>query len=427
MSGYQKPTPTAGGTEYPGLSKKERNRRWQRVRELMRDRGLACLLVFGLKGREQFDRYLTNDRTGGIVVFPLEGDLVHLTWTVFDVVAHLESALRDEESWVRDIRVGATGDTVVKVLREKGFDRAAIGTVGLTIYGAGEREGYVPYKTWSCILDNLPQADFQEISTAFAQLVAVKSTEELQLVRRAAEIGELAAEAMLQATRPGASESEVYTAAMSQLFLHGANGSTSPYISPMILHSGPDNPSWGAPMWLFRGQPPRVLKKGDIIQAEIFPRYGGLEAQLQMSVALEPLDPVNRKCADIARRSYVAGFKALCPGAAFGDVVHAMEEPLRQAGAWHLTPLVHSLNPLSWVSGTGVGIENMPGIEKYKGIGPSPVIGADVKVQPSTVWVLEPNACLGRHRVNIGGTVVVTENGPESLNVLPNELRMAAG
>ena len=38
------------------------------------------------------------------------------------------------------------------------------------------------------------------------------------------------------------------------------------------------------------------------------------------------------------------------------------------------------------------------------------------------VLAFEPNACLGRHSVNIGGTVVVTERGCEELNTLPTRV-----
>lgn len=409
--------------KWPSLSKKERDRRWGRVKELMKAKGLECLVVFGLKGREFFDRYLTNDRTGGIAIFPLEGELAHLTWAPFDMTAHLESTLRGEESWVKDMRLAANGPGVVKVLKEKGYERANIGVVGVDFYAPGEMEGYVPYKTWSHILENLPRAHFDEISRTFAELVIVKSEEELQFQRRSAEIGELAAEAMIKLARPGVGENELYAAGMYQLYLNGASGSPSPYITPMILHSGPDNPSWGAPMWLLRGQPPRLLKEGDIVQAEIFPRYGAMEAQLQLAIAIGKVDSVNKECAAIARLSYEVGLKTLAPGKRFGEVVEAMEEPLRQAGAWHLTPLIHSLNPLYWVSATNVGIERLPGIGNYKDLVTTPVIGADMVIQPNTVWELEPNACFGKHKVNIGGTVVVTENGALALNVLPTEMR----
>lgn len=410
--------------KWPSLTERERDRRWERVRQMMKAEGIDVLVVFGLKGREQYDLYLTNDRTGGIVIFPQDGELVHLTWTGFDVVSHLESSLRGEASWVRDMRPDATGRGVVEILQEKRYDRAAIGVVGLDTYAPGEREGYVPYNTWAYILKNLPHADFREVSLVFADLVSVKSDEELQLVRRAAEIGELAARTMIKKTRPGVSESEIYSATISQLFKNGANGTTSPYITPMILHSGPDNPSWGAPMWLLRGQRPRVIKSGDLVQAEIFSRYGSLEAQLQVSIAVGPVDAAIRECAAIARRSYEIGLEALVPGKRFGDIVEAMGEPLRQAGAWHLTPLIHSLSPLTCIGSTAVRTEGLPGIDAYKKLRPTPIIGADVVVREGTVWALEPNACLGKRRVNIGGTVVVTKKGTASLNLLPTEMRV---
>jgi Xaa-Pro aminopeptidase len=133
---------------------------------------------------------------------------------------------------------------------------------------------------------------------------------------------------------------------------------------------------------------------------------------------------VNKECAAIARRSYEAGFNALRPGITFGKVVEAMEEPLNQARAWYLTPLIHSLNPHHWISGVAVGIENLPGIERYKGVGRTPVIGADLVIQAGTVWELEPNVCIGKHKVDIGGTVIVTKEGATALNVLSTQMRI---
>jgi Xaa-Pro aminopeptidase len=410
--------------KWPSVSENERNRRWGRVKDLMRAEQIDCLVVFGLKSRERFDCYLTNDRAGGVVIFPLEGELVHLSWGWPDVASHLESSLRNEALWVRDVRIGATGHGVVEVLLEKGYERANIGIVGLDTRGPGEREGYVPYRTWAYILENLPNANFQEVSSAYRQMVFLKSDEELKLVRRAAEIGEVAAEAMMKVTRPGTSESEIYAATMNQIYLNGARGGVSPAGHTMIIHSGPDNMSWAAPAWVLRGQPPRVLQKGDVLQTEIFPHYGGMEAQLQMCIAIEPVDPVNKECAKIARQSYEAGLKALRPGVTFGDVVEIMEKPLNQAKAWYLTPLIHSLNPLHWISGTGVGIENLPGIERYKGAGRTPVIGADLVIQAGTVWELEPNACIRKHKVNIGGTVIVTKEGAVALNEISTKMRV---
>ena len=107
---------------------------------------------------------------------------------------------------------------------------------------------------------------------------------------------------------------------------------------------GAANIGWGAPRWLLRAEPPRRVQRGDLVQAEIHTLYGGQEAQVQMSVALDPIDADNRKCEAVARRSYEAGLEAVKPGVSFAEVVRAMEEPIRAAGCWSKTPLLHTLS-----------------------------------------------------------------------------------
>lgn len=407
------------------LTLEERDRRWNGVRKLLRDRKLDALLAFGLKGREQVDRWLTNDRSGSIVLFPADGEPVQLVWTAYMALSHLVSSERGEGSWVNDLRAGLTGVDVVTLLREQGLAEARLGMIGIHTHGPGEPEGWVPYTTWTHVQAELPRATFEEVSDEILALMLVKSEEEIAVTRWAAEIGERACEAMLKTVAPGVSEADVYAAAMAEIIRHGAQGCVSPYLTPMILHSGPDNPSWGPPAWMVRAQEPRRLERGDVVAAELFPTYGGIESQQQMAIAISPVSPVVEECAEIARASYEAGVKALGPGVTFGSVVDAMERVLTEARAWHLTPLIHTLAPLWWVSGTGVGLfENIPEMRRYGNIRPTPVRGADRVVTAGMTFELEPNACKGRVRVNIGGTVVVTEHGVVELNQIPTRLRV---
>ena len=46
----------------------------------------------------------------------------------------------------------------------------------------------------------------------------------------------------------------------------------------------------------------------------------------------------------------------------------------------------------------------------------------DLIIEAGMVFELEPNAQRGKHRVNIGGTVVVTESGVKELNALPTHM-----
>ncbi len=64
------------------------------------------------------------------------------------------------------------------------------------------------------------------------------------------------------------------------------------------------------------------------------------------------------------------------------------------------------------------------GAEAFKTVKKIPIMGGDLIIQEGMVMELEPNACKGMNRVNIGGTVIVTKNGCEELNKLASKLRV---
>ena len=169
----------------------------------------------------------------------------------------------------------------------------------------------------------------------------VKSDEELAQVRYAARAAEAACKVIVEVAAPGVGEEVVFAEATREMLRHGI-GLRYPMI---VMNSGPHTLSWGPPRWTTSGEAPRILQRGDLMQAELMPLCGNQEVQVQMTVALDPLDETNLKCERVARASYEAGIKALKPGMAFADLVKAMEEPLKSAGCWGYTPLVHSLAP----------------------------------------------------------------------------------
>jgi Xaa-Pro aminopeptidase len=408
----------------PVLSLRERDRRWQRVRDLMRAHELECLIVGGYRGRERYECYITDDYVEGAVIFPLGGEPTALTWTGLRISRAWESFRRGEQPWVADLRLGVTGPALADVIREKGLDRGRIGIVGVDARSPTEPEGYLPARVWTSLLDALSGATIVDVSMAFAELVLVKGEEELALVRYAARIGEAASRAMADVTRPGVGEEQIYGEMMRVMYAHAADAR----YPGLILQSGPHTTSWGPPRWLYRAEHPRRVQRGDMVQAEIFPCYGNQEVQVQMAVALDPIDELNQRCEAVARESYDVGLKTMRPGITVADLVRAMEQPLREAGCWAKTPLFHSLNPQCWFGRTAVGLEQLEGTEEGRIETPAvhQVIGGDLVLRPGMVFAFEPNACLGTHRVNIGGGVVVTDNGCEALNDLPTRVHHVA-
>ena len=397
----------------PILSLAERDRRWARVRKLMRERKLDGLLVAGFRSREMYETYIADDYNEGCVIFPLEGDPVVITWAHLRVMRARWSQECGNTLWVDDYRVATSGTAVAEVFREKGLAESRIGVVGLASQAPTEFYGAIPAHFWGQFTAALPKAQCEDISEEFSHLMLVKSDEELAQVRYAARAAEAACKVVAEVTAPGVGEEVVFAEATREMLRFGI-GLRYPMI---VMNSGPHTLSWGPPRWTTTAEAPRVLQRGDLMQAELMPMCGNQEVQVQMTVALEPLDDTNRKLERVARDSYDAGIKALKPGIAFADLLAAMEQPHKQSGCWGYTPLVHSLGPHFLAGRTTLNMEQVNlGVRHME---PSGIRERKAVIEAGMVFAFEPNACLGHHRVNIGGTVIVTATGCEELNEIP--------
>jgi len=409
--------------EQPTLSLKERDRRWELARGLMKEKGLDCLIVTPgntYYSPDYYDAWLTDDNATGTVIFPLNGEPSYIVWSpMHGTIRMLENKKRGIKPWMEDYRVyRRTKDGIVPILREKGLDSATIGVVGLTQQGPGSIGG-IAYGDWSFVLEQLPNVTFVDIAEEFGYLGLRHSEEEIALARYAAHVGDLACEEMIKVVKPGVSEGEIYATIMGTIFKYAANA------LHVILHTGIDNLSWGMPMWTYQAQVPRVVGKGDLVQAEVFPIYGGMESQQQMAVATKPVAPLTQELADIANRSYKAAVNSMRPGVTFGEVCDAMEKPIKEAGCWYLTPLAHTMNPIIYASGLVKGLDQIPEFKDYAGfkeVSMRPT-ARDYLLEPGVMFELEPNACRGIQKVNVGGTVLITKDGCEELNRMATEMR----
>ncbi|MBI2829932.1 MAG: M24 family metallopeptidase [Chloroflexi bacterium] len=402
---------------YKGYSLKERDRRWQKAREFMKERELDALLVVG--GGQALDQYLSNG--GGAVIFPVKGEPTLLTNMVGAIMSATPDASEGSRSWIKDMRAGARGAIIAAVLQEKGLDRAHVGVVGIGPL-ATAWEGWIPWGTWNRVVRRLPNCNFEDVTDAFARTAMAHSEEQLEQFRLGSQILEQASIEMIKMVRPGLNEAQVYAAFLKVVHENGAP--TDP--GGRWILSGPDNLiGFGTVRWQDGFEKPRVLQAGDIINSEFTAWVGGMQAQVQVAVAIPPISSVNAECARLARLSYEAGLHALRPGKTFEEVEGAMAEAMAGPGVWSQTPLIHSLGPHLCIGRTGIGIEKLPGIEGMQNVRTGHIRGGDVVIQAGMVFEFEPNACIGRNRVNIGGAVVVTDGEPEELNKAPTRMAIA--
>jgi Xaa-Pro aminopeptidase len=406
---------------FPRLSYAERDRRWAAVRAFMVQQGVDALIAFGERdasGTPQFspDVYLTGERAGAIVIFPLDGEPISHVWGPNSVTDHMEAVRRGDESWLdpHQFRLGLHSNHLAETLRELGLAGAKVAVFGLEASGPFYPVGWVPYGIYTGLQTELPGASFVPLWEPFLKILLAMSDEELRFVEHSARAGEDMCAAAIDVVRPGATEADIYAAVVAACMAHGAHNWWN------IIVSGKDSIGWGPPRHQYRPGPPRRIESGDVVMLELFPAYGHYETQQQLTIAVGHVRADTLAAAEAAVKSYDAGLSLLRPGARFGDAVTAINEPQERAGGWNLTPNIHTLpNVAIGEYGPAASLDDLAG---YRGVRRYPSVRPNLRIEEAMVLALQPNCVIGRQRVNVGGTVIVTSTGCRELNFLAKQL-----
>jgi Xaa-Pro aminopeptidase len=300
------------------ITLKERDRRYAAVRNLMKERALDVLLVYG--GGEHFGvgnaRYLTNiwNGTGDhFCIFPGEGEPTVITsW-----FPGLPKVRRG--SWIKDYAV-TTDQLQEAAERLAPFSAEKIGTVGI------EKGSHAYYR-----VHELPFSHKSQDATGiFRELRLVKSREEIEQIRRAAFIADSVYHGIQNLIKPGVNDFTIF-GKVRQIEYELESEKSFELIDcdgALMNHLYPTGD---------------VLQTGGTMGIEISPCYRGYYAQLPVTI------PVGEPLADLAAMLRVwqeaidAGAKALRPGALVRDVFNAMDRVVRGKGYAMLARAGHAL------------------------------------------------------------------------------------
>ncbi len=414
-----------GKLEHPSqfLSLKERDRRWNRIREEMRKLGIDCLLAYdGPIGTilASAARYVTNCQgfNNGWVILPSKGNAVLLPWNENIEELAIRTVWPDV-----DIVIGGTVGSwaVANWVKECGYEKGAIGIVGLSDYHF--LEGWLPYHAYNNLQKFLPQAKLVDATTMMTDIKAIKSEEEIRLIEKASEIGDKAIEAMAKYAKPGVTENELWAQVMYTIISLGGDASWTG--SSHLMTAG----DW---IWTaYAVAQHHMIKQGDVLVTEFYPRYAGYLSHPQQPIYFGKVHEDYERCYEACLESINEGLKTLTPEHTWIEVGEAFSKPIREAGMYSVMPLAaHGISltmpdpPMVPMS----GVERKKGERKYLGTLIESIPGLEFmwkktqeylnrKVEPNMVLGVEPRAVIGEgHRgLHMGPTVLTTEGYPRLL------------
>lgn len=301
---------------YAKFSPQEMNRRWSLARELMRKNDLEGLVIFGNSGVNRHNEanifWLTNhlDLHHNYLVAPLNESIEPALYT--GLTNHVPNARQ-----VSDIPIIEWGgynpaEMVAQRLEYVGMSNGRLGLVGVNHkFGMG-----MPYQHYQTLQHRLPGVELVDVTLEFTRLRTIKSEEEVDWLRKAAEFTDRTIYALQEQVRPGMTDYSLLGIIEGS---YRADGGI-PHIA-FLRSMAMDDPNGCLPA---QNPSDRVIKKGDVIITEISASYWGYSGQIHrpIFVGTEPA-PNWQAMFDTALTAYERIAAAIKPGATERDVIKA--------------------------------------------------------------------------------------------------------
>ena len=299
---------------YPRFSKAEYERRYQNIRNMMREQRLDCLLIIGgsaAYGRLWFNvRYVTNmmgkAEMANYCFFPKDGDPCLVVRPGHSLAGGMLA-----RTAVREVIVGEPNvlTAIVNTIQERGY---ANGRVGIVEYDPFTS---IPKNHWDFFVAKLPRAEFVFVTKEFIAVRLIKSEEEIQALERSADLGDIGIQALAQRLRPGMTEGEAFAIVHEAVLRKGGEMGmiqlgSAPMLDPDINDQRPRPVE-------------RVIGERDIINNELGIFYNGYEAQTGKPVVTGPPTPEFQEMFDIALEGYKRVAATLYQGKSSADSVGA--------------------------------------------------------------------------------------------------------
>jgi Xaa-Pro aminopeptidase len=388
---------------YEKFSNEEMNRRYTAVREKMARLGLDALIVTGGPSHWSFGggmRWLTNHwewhAMSVYLLVPMEAEPM-LVYSMGGT--HIEAVRRVVSiNDVRPSRGGRFAQVLVERIQELGLAQS---TIGLTVCDPRFGDN-LPVNQYQTLQTGLPEASLQFVGDFFHEFLVRKSPEELECVRQAGEIADIAMQAMVERAAPGVTEYQLAAAATGAAMDAGGQVDfliigSSPMSNPALVFGSP-NPSG------------RKLQPGDLINNELAFGYRGYTVQIGSPICLgEPTAEVRQFFDEIALPGFRRLEALLRPGVSF--------ETFRQAGQWFREQgcqgrptLLHSIDLVT--APPHIWVEDVSADQN------------ETHFEPNMTVMLEPNPITadGNLGLFLGRTYIITENGYEPVTKYPLDL-----
>ena len=289
----------------------------------------------------------------------------------FEVVGHLDT----ENAW----------DKVAQAMAKRGV---AVNSLAI-------EKSHLTVERLEELTARYPDAQFERLDDQINSMRAVKSEEELEKMRKAAELADYAVQVGCDALAEGKTELEVLNEIESAVKAKGYSMS----FETMVLAGEKSASPHGVP-----GN--RKIRRGDMVLFDLGVIYEGYCSDITRTVAFGEVSDAQRNIYQTVLKANEDAIAAVKPGVRAMDLDKIARDVIADAGYGDYFP--HRLG-----HGLGISVHEFPGITGVN----------ELPLQEGMVFTIEP----GIYKADVTGVrieddVVVTKDGVEILTKFPKEL-----
>lgn len=311
------------------------------------------------------------------------------------LITATEALLLTDFRYVEQARAEAPG---FQVVRPQGVleDGLVTEVRSRGLKSLGFENDHLTYKDYQGYLDKLPDTAFRATSGMVENIRGIKDNGEIELLRKAVYIADLAFDHILDFIQPGVQETDL---ALELEFFMRRNGAQKAAFD-LIVASGPRS---ALPHGVASE---KEIQPGELITMDFGAVYKGYHSDITRTVVLGKANPKQREIYNIVLEAQLKSIEAIKPGIMAGTVDTVARDFIARHG---------------YGANFGHGLGHSVGLAIHEK--PSLATKDQTVLQKGMTVTVEPGIYLpGWGGVRIEDIVVVTDNGREILTRAPKEM-----